>query len=124
VQVLQYQAGNLLETRKVIESGARINAIAISPDGQQVVYSYTRGEESGVKRWEVTQDLPQDVVSSRKRNFQRFTYSPDGQQLIGGISGGVWLWNMTSDWYTQEEPTHRVNIRGELTNLQGNRSTT
>lgn len=119
VQMLQYQAGKLLETRKVVESGARINAIAISPDGKEVVYSYTRGEESGVKRWEVAQDAPQDVVSSRKRNFQRFTYSPDGQQLIGGISGGVWLWNMASDWYTQEEPTKRVNIRGELTNLQG-----
>ncbi len=119
VQILSYQDGKLSESRKVVESGARINALAISPNGEEVVYGYTRGEESGVKRWEVVQETTQDVVSTRKRNFQRFAFSPDGKQLVGGISGGVWLWNITGDWFSKEEPTGRVSIRGELTNLQG-----
>jgi serine/threonine protein kinase/WD40 repeat protein len=119
VQVLQYEAGELRKSRSLLESGARIDALAISPDGQEVVYAFTQGDVSGVKRWEVAQDTAQEVISTQKRSFQRFAYTPGGKQLVGGISGGIWLWDLTENWYQRENPTERISIRGELTNLQG-----
>ncbi len=118
VQLLQYEAGKLRTTHQVVEEGSVIEAVAISPDGQEVVFSYTRGDESGVKRWEVSQTTTQSVAATQKRAFQYFAYSTDGQQLVGGISGGLWLWDRDANWYASAEPKARVSIRGELTNLQ------
>ena len=118
VQMLQYEAGELRTTRQVVEAGSVIDAVAISPDGQEVVYSYTRDGESGVKRWDVSQATAQSVAATQKRAFQYFAYATDGKQLVGGISGGLWLWDRDADWYAEAEPKARISIRGELTNLQ------
>ncbi len=124
IQLLAYENRRLTGTRSISEPHATINAVAISPDGKEVVYALTREQDgkkvSDVKRWEVTQDTAEEVVATKNRLFQHFTYSSDGQQLLAGISGGIWIWNRSADWYSQEEPAKRVNsIRGELTNLQG-----
>lgn len=118
IQLLQYEAGHLRATRQIVESGGVIDALAISPDGKEVVYSATRGGESAVKRWDVSQVSAQAVEATEKRAFQYFAYSVDGEQLVAGISGGVWLWDRDENWYLQPEPKFRVSIRGELTNLQ------
>ncbi|MCC7337233.1 MAG: protein kinase [Pirellulaceae bacterium] len=118
VQLLQYDAGKLSTTRQVVEANSVINAVAISPDGQEVVFSYTRDGESGVKRWDVNQSTAQPVAATQKRAFQYFAYSTDGKQFVGGISGGLWLWDHDANWFLKEEPKARVSIRGELTNLQ------
>lgn len=118
VQLLKYEAGELQTTRQVVEADATIVAVAISPNGQEVVYSYVRRGQSGVNRWDVSQATTQPVVATQKRSFQYFCYSLDGQQLIGGISGGVWVWDCDNEWYSRAEPKFRVSLRGQLTNLQ------
>ena len=118
LQILHYENGDLQLGGQFQEPEASITALAISPDGQEVVFGFTRGESGGVKRWDVSQNSAQDVVATGKRNFQRFAYTPDGQHIIGGISGGLWLWQRSDQWYSQPDPTARVNIRGELTHLQ------
>ncbi len=118
VQLLKYDAGELQALRQVVETDAAILAVAISPNGQEVVYSYLRDGQSGVNRWDVSQGSSQPVAATQKRSFQAFCYSLDGQQLVGGINGGLWLWDCGDEWYTRSEPKFRVNIRGRLTNLQ------
>ena len=118
VQLLQFQAGKLQAKRQIIEIDSAIVAVAISPDGQEVVYSYVRNGQSGVKRWDVSQTTSQPVTATQRRNFQYFCYSLDGRQLVGGISGGIWVWDCDQDWFKQPEPKFRVNLRGKLTNLQ------
>ena len=118
VQLLKYEAGELQTTRQVVEADATIVAVAISPNGQEVVYSYVRRGQSGVNRWDVSQATTQPVVATQKRSFQAFSYSLDGRQLVGGISGGVWVWDCDSEWYSRAEPKFRVSLRGQLTNLQ------
>ncbi len=120
VQVLVHENQQLKAAYSLNEPGAVIVALAISPDGKEVVYGTTRGDVSDVKRWDVATETAQEVVATKNRLFQHFTYSTDGQQLLAGISGGIWIWDRSNDWYSREEPTQRVNsIRGELTNLQG-----
>ncbi|MCC7464584.1 MAG: hypothetical protein IT480_19235, partial [Gammaproteobacteria bacterium] len=118
VQVLHYEAGELQKMQQVVEADAAIVAVAISPNGQEVVYSYVRDGQSGVNRWDVSQTTTQPLAATQKRAFQYFCYSLDGRQLVGGISGGVWLWDCDEQWYTRSEPKFRVSIRGQLTNLQ------
>lgn len=118
LQLLQYEAGELHTSRQVVEADAAIVAVAISPDGQEVVYSYVRDGQGGVRRWDVSEDTTQPVVATQKRSFQYFCYSLDGRQLVGGISGGVWVWDCDDEWYARGEPKFRVSLRGQLTNLQ------
>jgi serine/threonine protein kinase/WD40 repeat protein len=118
IQILQYDDGTLSIPHQWTESGAAIDAVAIAPDGQEVVYSFTRGDVSGVKQWEIGKSDPQEVVATEKRAFQYFAYSPDGRQVVGGISGGVWLWQRDAQWFAQSQPAARISLRGKLTHLQ------
>ncbi len=120
VQLIQYNDSELFTSKHVREEGARIDAIAISPDGGEVVYGFTRAGVSGVKRWSTDQPTTQIVESTQRRPFHYFSYTTDGKQVVAGISGGIWIWERSDDWYSRPEPTKRIDgIRGKLQSLQG-----
>lgn len=121
IQVLQYGPAGLATLQNIQEPNSTINAVAISPSGDEVVYSYTNEQEvSGLKRWQPGEAAAQQVIATENRKFQHFAYSTDGTRFVAGINGGLWIWRLADNWFEQKTPERRVDsIRGELRNLQG-----
>lgn len=94
---------------------AAVDSVAISDDGSQAVYSVdTGGEMASVFTWQLdAEQEPADVASIGRRPMQ--TVAITGQQVIGGINGGMWIWN-------RHDPTIQErnipSVRGRLLSLQ------
>ena len=118
VQILKRDGTVLAKQAQYVEQGARITAVAISPDGSECVYAFIRDREGGLKRWKITEAAPQDVVAAEKRQFQRLAYTDDGDKLLAGINSGIWIWKHDAKWFEQTKPTRVEAIRGDLLNVQ------
>ncbi len=119
IAVLRYDANGLTRQQELSEPNSKITAVAIAPEGDEVVYGYLKGEVYGMRRWQLSQANAESVAAIGIRNFQRITFTLDGKKVLAGTNGGVWIWDRTNDWFSRKEPTLQVeNIRGELTKLQ------
>jgi serine/threonine protein kinase/WD40 repeat protein len=120
IQVLEFRQGKLAEVSTITEPGASISALALSPSGEEVVYGFQRGDESGTKHWIINGSTTSSVAAAGKRQFQHFTYTTDGRSLLAGINGGVWIWDCEPQWYLAQQPSRVVDsLRGTLNHLQG-----
>jgi WD40 repeat protein len=78
-------------------SGRRVNSVAFSPDGKQVI---SGSDDSTLKQWSTLKLW--EVASGRvirtfsfEHHFICVAFSPDGRKVISGDSGGyVTLWNI------------------------------
>ena len=118
IQVLERAAHGLVRKGEYVEKDARITALAISPDGAECVYAFTRGNESGLNRWNVAEAQPLGIVAAQKRQFQRIAYTTDGEKLLAGINSGIWIWQRGTTWHEQKTPGRVDAIRGDLLNVQ------
>lgn len=122
VHLLRYQEGKLTSETSIENPGAKIGTVAVSPKGDEAIYSVVEQERTQVYVWSTKKDAkPQRLESTQNRAFQAFAYSPNGDRLIGGINGGIWLWARTQDWISQASPQEIPKVqgvRGQLASLQ------
>ncbi len=96
-----------------------IESVAIAPDGREVIYSLAAGEHEGtVYRWDTATTKPPVAMpagSGNRRTMQQFVIS--AQHVVGGINGGLWVWDRDNSGQLQEAKAIR-NLRGRLKALQ------
>ncbi len=96
-----------------------VESVAIAPDGREVIYSLASGEHEGtVYRWDTTTTTPPVAMRAgggNRRTMQEFVIS--SQHVVGGINGGLWVWDRDHSGALQEAKAIR-NLRGRLKALQ------
>jgi serine/threonine protein kinase/WD40 repeat protein len=127
VQILRYDNLRLEIVRSNTHPGSRIQAIAISPSGDQLVYALSAQDaQGGLMHWQLdaknsdfAAEDPVPIPAAGNRQFQRLAFTPDGSKLVAGISGGLWIWDTEGQWYTRPAASTRiVELRGDLVDLQ------
>ncbi|MDZ4850391.1 MAG: protein kinase [Pirellulaceae bacterium] len=122
LQLLRYVDGKLTIESSVDYPQSTIETVAISPQGDEVIFCVKSQGKNQVHVWPLNAgSKPQKLESTQNREFQTFSYSPDGNHLIGGINGGIWHWTRSSNWITQASPKEVPkiqNVRGRLASLQ------
>lgn len=101
--------------------GSSIDAVAISPTGDEAVVTMTGNGKSEMRAWPLSGNELFKVSVLENRSFQQVIYSPDGTQLIAGINGGIWSWKRQGKWYsdtTEKQIEILSNVKGRLTQLQ------
>ncbi len=124
MQVFRYDVGGLKNEESKDFPGSTIDCVAISPAGDQAIFSKTTGTTSSTYVWSlVGNSQPIEATVLGAKSFQAMRYSPDGKRIVVGINGGIRV--LTRD----EKGTLVVNddakkidliqyIRGDLKELQ------
>ena len=114
--------GNKLKVEQTLTvPGSRIDAVAISPTGDEAVVTMTGNGKSEMRAWPLAGSELFKVSVLENRSFQQLMYSPDGTQLVAGINGGIWNWKREGKWYsdtTAKQIEILSNVKGRLTQLQ------
>ncbi len=105
---------------KVIQSrvtDSMVGSVAVSPDGDEVVYSLTSDADQGtLYTWNLTAGSePVKVVKNGRRNLQGLVMT--SSQVLGGINGGLWIWDRSPNW-SESEPKKIDDVLGRLQSLQ------
>lgn len=109
--------GKLEQLQRVIVESP-VQCVAISPDGNEIVYSLEQGSQGpAMFRWLPSESqVPLAIENAQSRSLQKLSMSD--RWLVGGINGGLWVWNRRqADWTTQE-PERILSVRGSLQSLQ------
>lgn len=118
VVLLELQGNELKVKQELTESFNAVSSIAIAPKGDEIAFSFARGDDRGMMVWKPSEKNATKVKSLGNRDIQQVVYSPDGTKVIAGINNGVWVWNRQG-WAEATQPTKRVeDIRGQLRFLQ------
>ncbi len=119
IQIIAFRNNQLVELARYAEPGAKIHTLAISPDGHEVVFGFSRGNSSGLRRWSIKTAETEPVVATGNRYFQHVAFTPDGQSFVAGLNGGIWLWKCGAAWHQRDKPDARLeSVRGDLLSLQ------
>ncbi len=114
--------GNKLKVEQTLTvPGSRVDAVAISPTGDEAVVTLTGDGKSEMRAWPLSGNELFKVFVTENRSFQQLIYSPDGTQLIAGINSGIWSWKRQGKWYsdtTAKQIEILSNVKGRLTQLQ------
>ena len=114
--------GNKLKVEQTLTvPGSRIDAVAISPTGDEAVVTMTGNGKSEMRAWPLSGNELFQVTITENRSFQQLMYSPDGTQIVAGINSGIWTWKREGKWYsdtTKEQIEILSNVKGRLTQLQ------
>ena len=98
---------------------APIQAVAISPDGQEaIVATGTQLTDYTVYRWNTKSMEAIPIRSMGKRNLQQLAVSTNGRWAIGGINAGLWKW-ARNDRGFESDPS-LLESKGSLLKLQFN----
>ncbi len=98
-----------------------IDSLAISPDGNEVIFSKAASsaaeEENGsVFVWNRASGTGAVALASMQRkSIQGMVMT--SSQVIGGINGGVYVWDRGPNWFN-EQPRQIRDLRGRLQSLQ------
>ncbi len=116
LQIVQLDGKKL----KVIQhraTEATVGCVAISPNGDEIVYTLKSTEGDGtLYRWSLTEgSAPVKVEQNGKRSLQAFVMTAD--KVVGGINGGLWVWSRNANWQ-DSKPTQIKDVRGQLQSLQ------
>ncbi len=121
------------KTLKVVKSDSipsgEIKALAVSPKGDEAIFATLNGNEYRVYVWPSADAKPTSVAFVGNRSFQGFSYSPDGETIVAGINGGMWIRKRSAGWYQQAQtagesvlPTEATlqvdKVRGRLSQVQ------
>jgi len=96
-----------------------IQAVAISPDGEEAIIA-TSSERSdySVYLWDTNSGEAIPIRSMGKRNLQQLAISANGQWAVGGINAGLWKWTRSTAGF-ESEPS-LLESKGLLSDLQFN----
>ncbi len=97
---------------------AAIDSIALSPTGDEVVFSVaTAGEESTVYSWKPDSTAaPVALRAAERRAIQGLVMT--GRHLIAGLNGGLLVWDRTSSGWETRDPEAIRQVRGRLRSMQ------
>ncbi|MEQ1824488.1 MAG: WD40 repeat domain-containing serine/threonine protein kinase [Pirellula sp.] len=102
LHLLEANDGTLKIIRSTTFENGTINTVSISPTGDEAVFGLTANNKSQLFAWPLTgqpvDPVPIELLGNRL--FQHVQYSPDGNQMIAGVNGGVWCWDRVPGWYT------------------------
>ena len=104
---------------RTLDLRAPIQAVAISPDGQEAIISTASPlSDYSVYRWNTKSSEAIPIRAMGIRNLQKLAISPNGQWAVGGINAGLWRWS-TSVRGFESEP-RQLESKGSLLKLQFN----
>jgi len=128
LKVFRYDADGLKnEDFKVDFPGSTIDCVAISPNGDEAMFSKTTGTTNSTYVWSlVGKSEPVEASVLGAKSFQAMRYSPDGKRIVAGINGGIRVLTRAENWKSKgieaiKEIDLKKNIRsvrGDLRDLQ------
>ena len=91
VRVLRYDSEGLkADENKAEFADSKIDCVAISPNGDQAMFSLTSGAISSTYVWSlIAKEQPIKAEVLGAKSFQAMRYSPDGSRIVVGINGGI-----------------------------------
>ncbi|MEY4567751.1 MAG: hypothetical protein RLY14_2721, partial [Planctomycetota bacterium] len=97
-----------------------ITSVAISPNGQDVVYLLKGSDtpQPGFFYWNTATGQAEPVIEVDNRDFRWVAYSPDGKYLLVGINQAVYRWNVNSAFDPKDRNVTKYPCRGKLLNIQ------
>ena len=125
VQLLRYDAEGLRvvgEPEKF--DGSSILCAAISPSGDEAMFSLSDGTNSSTYVWSLKDgSKPAKAEALGSKNFQSISYSPDGQRVVVGVKRGIRVLDRNTNWMDatskQIDKTRNIEeIRGDLEAIQ------
>ena len=111
------QESQPLKVTDSIDLPSPIRAVAISPDGTAVMIATQKNETNhSVHYWNTITKVCSPIEMLERRELQGLGFSPDGKWCIGGVNGGLWVWERKED---DSQPTpFLLDCRGKLTSLR------
>jgi serine/threonine protein kinase/WD40 repeat protein len=117
--VLREKEGVLSVFLERPSDGSRIDAISLSPNAKLAVFASSRDGASRLISWDLDKDSLRELPESKQRAFQCVTFSKDSKNLLAGINGGVWVWQMDSTGIENWKLSGRTDsIRGQCESIQ------
>lgn len=111
--------GNKLVIERSLPVEAAVDSLAISPDGTQIAFSLARDSgDSTVYTLQLSgeQTVPESVTTLDGMRLQGIAVS--STKIVGGLNGGLYVWERGQKQWTQESSTVIKNVRGRLKSLQ------
>ena len=125
VQLLRYDAEGLRAFGEPEEfDGSNILCAAISPSGDEAMFSLSDGTNSSTYVWSLKDgSKPAKAEALGSKNFQSISYSPDGQRVVVGVKRGIRVLDRSTKWMDatpkQIDKTRNIEeIRGDLLAIQ------
>ena len=128
LQVLRYgDAGLKSETLHAEYPGSSIDCVAISPNGDEAMFSKTTGTTSSTYVWSLVDNTqPVEATVLGNKSFQAMRYSPDGKRIVVGINSGIRVLSREEKWTSKDDKDIKEidlkknfrGARGDLVELQ------
>ena len=112
------------EEQKIDVPGSSMECLAISPTGDEAIFSITELGKSSTYVWKFASDKPIKAESLGAKKFELMRYSPDEKKIVIGVSGGgVRVLNRSEKWMdgtpkVYDPKSDIIEVRGELLDLQ------
>jgi serine/threonine protein kinase/WD40 repeat protein len=103
------------------KSDQAIEAVAMSPDGEEVVFSVNAdGDGPTVFAWRWRMSVPPVPLDAvRRRSMQGLVSTRNGKHFVAGINSGLWGWNRDEQaWFTRAPDRRLPEIRGRVRSIQ------
>ncbi|WP_231602595.1 protein kinase domain-containing protein [Neorhodopirellula pilleata] len=99
------------------EVDAQVVHVAISPDGSELAFmTIDASKRSAAYVWNESTNLITSLPGIAARPMQNMSYSPDGQWLVGGVNGGLWIWKRSNGQFSTAP--RRAVAKGSLRSIQ------
>ena len=128
VRVLRYDSEGLkADENKAEFADSKIDCVAISPNGDQAMFSLTSGAISSTYVWSlIAKEQPIKAEVLGAKSFQAMRYSPDGSRIVVGINGGIRVLTRGEKWTSEvKDDAQEIDlmkniraVRGDLKELQ------
>jgi len=91
--------------------------VATSPDGTELAFMTVDARERFASWvWDERSGAMTKLPGINARPLQKWSYSPDGQWLVGGINGGIWIWERNDGSFSKSP--RRALAKGSLRTIQ------
>lgn len=91
--------------------------VACSSDGNELAFTTIDASNRFASWvWNESTGLKTELPGIGGRPLQKLSYSPDGHWLVGGINGGIWIWERTDGGFSK--PPRRALAKGSLQSIQ------
>lgn len=91
--------------------------IAVSPNGNELAFmTIDARQRFAAWVWDESTNAITRLPDIGARPLQNLSYSPDGQWLVGGINGGIWIWQRSEGEFSTAP--RRAVAKGVLRSIQ------
>lgn len=121
LQLIKFGDGQIVKVAESHQTVDRsIQAVAISPDGREVVFICKGGTraEPGAFYWDLDTNKVVPIVELKNRQMQWAAFSPDGKHLLMGLSGGIYRWPRKGRLNFEDTKPSVYGCRGILGDIQ------